>query len=233
MQTNGLTERFNQTLTRCLAKLCNDEHTDWDEQIDTALMGYRASFQSSTKHSPYYMLFQKEMRLPIDIEVIPFTQEADDQSDVEATIEILCEKRKHVFEKATKNIKDAQQKQKETYDRKHLPGELLVGTEVMVENTRQKERKGGKLDELFKGTYYIEESLGKGLYKLRNKHGKILQKKFNITRLKVHKTRLVEEEEDTDEPVAKKQKVHPYCMILAYLTYIPKTVFCCCCCCCS
>ncbi len=38
-----------------------------------------------------------------------------------------------------KNIKDAQKKQKETYDRKHLQEELSVGTEVMVENTAQKE----------------------------------------------------------------------------------------------
>ncbi len=72
MQTiNGLTER---TLSRCLAKLCNEEHTDWDDKIDTILMGYRASFQSSIKHSPYFMLFQQEMRLPIDIEIMPGNQ---------------------------------------------------------------------------------------------------------------------------------------------------------------
>ena len=58
----------------------------------------------------------------------------------------------------------------------------------MVENTAQKERKGGKLDHLFKGTYCIEESLGKGLYMLRNKQGSVLKKKFNISRLKVYKS---------------------------------------------
>ena len=74
----------------------------------------------------------------------------------------------------------------------------------MVENTAQKERKGGKFEESFKGTYTIEESIGKGLYKLKNQHGKILQKKINISRLKVHKTR------DMVEPVhdlKQKQKV--------------------------
>lgn len=49
----------------------------------------------------------------------------------------------------------AQRKQKETYDRKHTPEELPVGTEVMVENTAQKDRKGGKLDDMFKGNYFI------------------------------------------------------------------------------
>jgi len=70
-QTNGLTERFNQTLTRCLAKVVNESQSDWDEKIDTVLMGYRASRQASTKKSPFFMLFQQDMKLPIDNEVLP------------------------------------------------------------------------------------------------------------------------------------------------------------------
>ena len=190
-QTNGLTERFNQTLSRCLAKLCNEEHTDWDDKINTVLMGYRASSQASTKHSPYFMLFQQEMRLPIDVEVMPTSADSNGQPevDLESTIQALLERREQVFEKAEKNIKDAQRKQKETYDRKHTPEELSVGTEVMVENTAQKDRKGGKLDDMFKGNYFIHERLGKGLYRLRNQKGVVLQKKFNIARLKVYKRR--------------------------------------------
>ena len=64
-QSNGLTERFNQTLSSSLAKKTDEDHTDWDLKIDTILMGYRASRQGSTKFCPYYMLFQKNMRLPI------------------------------------------------------------------------------------------------------------------------------------------------------------------------
>ena len=154
-------------------------------------MGYRASFQSSIKHSPYFMLFQKEMRLPIDNEIMPSNDsEPIEEQNVDDTIKTLLGKRKLVFEKATKNIKAAQKKQKETYNRKHLPEELSVGSLVMIENTAQKERKGGKLYELFKGTYTIAQSLGKGLYKLKNQQGKLLQKKFNISRLKLYKKRV-------------------------------------------
>ena len=60
LQTNGLTERFNQTLSRCLAKIVNESQSD---KIDTVLMEYRASRQSSTKFSPYYMMFQQEMKV--------------------------------------------------------------------------------------------------------------------------------------------------------------------------
>ena len=33
-------ERFNQTLFRCLAKVIDDDQQNWDEKIDTVLMGY-------------------------------------------------------------------------------------------------------------------------------------------------------------------------------------------------
>ena len=59
----------------------------------------------------------------------------------------------------------------------------------MIKNTAQKDRKGGKLDDMFKGNYFIHERLGKGLYKLSNKKGVVLQKKLNISRRKVYKRR--------------------------------------------
>ncbi len=52
--------RFNQTLSRCLEKVIDDDHCNWEEKIDMVLMGYRASRQASTKHSPYFMLSKYE-----------------------------------------------------------------------------------------------------------------------------------------------------------------------------
>ena len=46
-------------------------------------MGYRAFQQASTKQSPYFMLFQQDMQLPIDSEVLPQTQNLD-QEDPDA-----------------------------------------------------------------------------------------------------------------------------------------------------
>ena len=80
------------------------------------------------------------------------------------------------------NIKSAQQK--EYYDRKHSPETFEAGAEVLMENTAQKQRKGGKLADKFLGPYTINRHVGKGLYELKNKSGKILQKKVNVIRLK-------------------------------------------------
>ena len=58
--------------------------------------------------------------------------------------------------------------------------ELQSGTKVLVENTFQKERKGGKLEDKYKGPYVIPESLSKGVYELVNPDGKILKSKVTI-----------------------------------------------------
>ena len=53
-----------------------------------------------------------------------------------------------------------------------------------MENTAQTQRKGGKLDDKFLGPYTVNRHVGKGLYELKNKSGKVLQKKVNVIRLK-------------------------------------------------
>ena len=85
---------------------------------------------------------------------MPTSSDPKDQSeeDLEATFQALLERHEQVFEKAEKNIKNAQKKQKETYDRKHTPEELPVGTEVMVENTAIKTERGESLMTCLKAT---------------------------------------------------------------------------------
>lgn len=191
-QTNGLTERFNQTLTRSLAKVVNDSRTDWDEKLETILMGYRASKQASTKHSPYFMCFQRDMRLPIDNEILPASEDNEesedvsDQDDIDQRIQMLLASREVSFKEANNNITCAQKKQKELYDRKHLPDVLPEGTEVLLENTKDKQRKGGKMKPLWLGPYSVNRHIGKGLYELKNDKGSVLKMKANIKRLKIY-----------------------------------------------
>ena len=183
-QSNGLTERFNQTLVRSLGKVVNDDQDNWDDQIDMVLMGYRASRQASTKYSPYFMLFQTQMRLPMDAEMMPVDDVEDIEDSIEERIHALLQGRAGIFTEAERNIKAAQKVQKEHYDEKHQPQHIEPGTEVLLENTKQKQRKGGKLDPKWLGPYTVNRDLGKGVYELQNSHGKVLKTKANVNRLK-------------------------------------------------
>ena len=50
-QTNGLVERFNQTLQRSLVKLVNDNQNDWDELLDGVLFAYKTDTKVNTSFS--------------------------------------------------------------------------------------------------------------------------------------------------------------------------------------
>ncbi len=96
-----------------MAKLSNEEQSDWDDKIDCVLMGYRASFQGSTKHSLYYMLFQQDMRLPIDSDSLQACKEENgDKEKLDEVMESLLESRKKVFNEVEINITKAQEKTK-------------------------------------------------------------------------------------------------------------------------
>lgn len=56
-QTNGLVERFNQTLQRSLLKFVNTNQTDWDEKLDGILFAYRTSQQKSTNVTPFELMY--------------------------------------------------------------------------------------------------------------------------------------------------------------------------------
>ena len=63
---------------------------------------------------------------------------------------------------------------------------LSVGTLVVLRNSHQDGRKGGKLTKRWNGLYTIVESLGKGVYKILNlKTRKVVKKAVNICRLKL------------------------------------------------
>ena len=79
--------------------MVDEDQKNWDVKIETVLMGYRASRQASTKYSPYFLLFQKEMRLPIDNEIMQNEEShLHMESDMSIVIEALLQTREKLFE---------------------------------------------------------------------------------------------------------------------------------------
>lgn len=130
------------------------------------------------------MLYQQEMKLPVDAELCSDDNDGDNYSDT--IIDVLLQSREKMFCKAKCNILDAQEKQKKIYDRKHAPEDYPVGTAVLVENTADKQRKGGKLNSTWMGPYRVSRVIGKGVYELTNKSGSVVRNKVNASRLKLY-----------------------------------------------
>ena len=66
-QTDGLVERFNQTLNSMLRKATAIDGKDWDKLIPYLLFAYREVPQVSTGFSPFELLYGRDVRGPLDI----------------------------------------------------------------------------------------------------------------------------------------------------------------------
>ena len=73
-QTNGLVERFNNTLAEAISSFVSSNQQDWDVYIPTIQFAYRTSPSVSTGDSPFYLLYGREPRLPPDVSSLPATQ---------------------------------------------------------------------------------------------------------------------------------------------------------------
>ena len=66
-QCDGLIERFNRTLLSMLATSVKDNPFDWEKQLPKVCMAYNTSVQSSTGYTPFYLMFGRQARIPIDL----------------------------------------------------------------------------------------------------------------------------------------------------------------------
>ena len=65
-QSNRHEERFNQTLQQQFLKFVGEEPHEWDLYLDAILFSYRVSRQDSTKVLPFFLVYRRQVKLPIE-----------------------------------------------------------------------------------------------------------------------------------------------------------------------
>ena len=66
-QCNGLVKKMNRTLIVLLVLNVANPNENWDLNLGLVLIAYRSEVKSSTGFNPHFMLFGREMRLPLDV----------------------------------------------------------------------------------------------------------------------------------------------------------------------
>ena len=138
-QSNGLCERQNRTIKNSLVKVLNENPEEWPSIIEGIIFAHRVSRHSSTKFSPFYLLYHREPTLPIDLKYNfdseqTGIEESFDSRIFEAVLSNAQSIRKSIHEKASANISKSQEKQKFYYDRRNsAPFSITIGSKVSAE----------------------------------------------------------------------------------------------------
>ena len=152
-QTDGLVERFHQTLIGMLSKYVERHGQDWDRYLPYMLYAYRVSAQESTRESPYFLMFGRDPRQPTEEALsTPTTNYNIDLDDYKSE---LVKGLSDAWKIAAENIEAAQAHQKSVYDRKSKNVDYKVGDRVMIHMPHEATGKSAKFARPFFGPYRV------------------------------------------------------------------------------
>ena len=130
-QTNGQVECMNQTIIRMIGKLEEDRKACWSEHLPELLLAYNAIRSAVTGYSPYYLLFGRRPRIPVDY-LFPTLRDSPHQTKMEVSVVAMQKRLKEAFTVARHLTSEEVARQCRYYDRKAAAVALQPGDVVMV-----------------------------------------------------------------------------------------------------
>ena len=130
-QTNDQAERMNQTIIRMIGKLEEDKKACWSEHLPELHLAYNTTHSAVTGYSPYYLLFGRRPRIPVDY-LFPTLRDLPHQTKMEVSVVAMQKRLKEAFAVARCLTSEEVAKQCHYYDRKAGAVALQPGDVVMV-----------------------------------------------------------------------------------------------------
>ena len=130
-QTNGQVERMNQMIIRMIGKLEQDKKACWSEHLPEMLAAYNGTCSAVTGYSPYFLLFGRKSRMPVDC-LFPTLHDSPHQAKIEVSVAAMQKRLKEAFAVARHLISQEAARQRCYYDCKAGAVALQPGDIVMV-----------------------------------------------------------------------------------------------------
>lgn len=188
-QTNGQTERVNQTLATILRKTVTDSKRDWDVKLPAALWAYRTTYKVTTQATPFSLVYGVEAVLPIEFEIASLRvaletrlTKSESLKHRLLTLEAMSESRRH----SAQHTEIIQRRRKELFDKKHKKRILLPGMLVLLQDARKKDFPS-KFDAVWLGPYLVREVFQNNSVQLETLNGEVFPTRTAGSRCKEYK----------------------------------------------
>ena len=135
---NGAVERLNRTLIAMLSAIPEDQKKNWKEHLPALMFAYNSTTHSSTGYSPFFLMFGRESRLPIDC-LLPFEPNVVAKKTYKQFVDNWKQSMKSAFQIAQSQAEKSKQYNKKQYDNKIKHVGIEVGDRVLVRNVDKNE----------------------------------------------------------------------------------------------
>ena len=126
-QTDGQTERANRTMEDMMAHFVSEDQKDWDLHLPLLKMAVNSKKQASTGFSPFFMLYGREIPLPIDVAL---NTKVDKQKNPAA--EELIVKLQETWRRAAESLAKAKERQSKAVNEKRREVIFKEGDKVWL-----------------------------------------------------------------------------------------------------
>ena len=180
-QCDGQVERFNRTLLHMLSTTLKDYPCDWEERLPKVCMAYNTSVHASTGYSPFYLMFGRKPKLPIDL-LYPTKRGCD--TTVSEYANDLRSSLETAFERVRHQLQTKHKQRKEYYDKKVHGDPYCVDDMVWLHSTTIPKGGSKKFHHPWSGPYRVVTKITDNDYRIESSDEKKRTLVVHFNRLK-------------------------------------------------
>ena len=159
-------ELLNRTLRQLLTiQMQKFPEDTWDDHLAPLMLAYRSSIHDSVNFTPHYLMFGREVRLPVDIMFGGETALGESPAEF---VSSLRSRLNGAYEIAREYWKGAQKRQKDHYDRKVTGGRYKPGDMVWLYCPAISPGRAKKFHSAWKGPYKVLKAISDVVYRIQH-----------------------------------------------------------------
>ena len=162
--TNGAIERLHRSLNAMIGKCVDLQQKYWCEQVPIVMAAYRASRHEATGYSPNYLMFGREVNMPIDIVSGVPKEFKDAYNSPNEYVSNLQNRMREVYEKTRTTLQTAAERNKKYYDVGVKSNSYNIGEWVLYYLPKATIGRSVKFEKLFSGPFLVVKKYNEVTY---------------------------------------------------------------------